>query len=88
MVAEALGCGLPVLISDKVNIWREIEQDGAGIVNTDTVEGTAKSLQSWLALGAGERDRMAALARQTFARRFTVQAMASSLLAALGVNDR
>jgi glycosyltransferase involved in cell wall biosynthesis len=31
-VAEALGCGLPALISDKVNVWREIEADGAGMV--------------------------------------------------------
>ena len=29
-VIEALACGLPVLISDKVNIWPEIEAAGAG----------------------------------------------------------
>ncbi len=31
-VVEALACGKPVLISDKVNIWREIAADGAGSV--------------------------------------------------------
>jgi glycosyltransferase involved in cell wall biosynthesis len=31
-VAEALACGLPVLVSDKVNIWREIAGDGAGLI--------------------------------------------------------
>ena len=31
-VVEALACGKPVLISDKVNIWREIEADGACLV--------------------------------------------------------
>ena len=41
-VAEALGCGTPVLISDKVNIWREIEADGAGLVDDDTVDGTSE----------------------------------------------
>ena len=80
VVAEALGCGLPVLISDKVNIWREIEADGVGIVNTDTVEGTVKTLQRWLALDVAARQKMAQQARLTFAQRFTVEAMAQSLL--------
>ncbi len=49
-VAEALGCALPVLISDKVNIWREVEADGAGIVETDTVDGAAwPTHPRWLA---------------------------------------
>ena len=29
-VAEALSVGLPALISNKVNIWRELESDRAG----------------------------------------------------------
>lgn len=31
-VAEAMACGCPVVISDQVNIWREVEQAGAGRV--------------------------------------------------------
>ena len=27
-VVEALACGIPVLISNKINIWREIVDDG------------------------------------------------------------
>lgn len=79
-VAEALGCGLPVLISNKVNIWREIEADGAGIVNPDTADGTEKSLRQWLALAAADRIKMAQQAKATFEQRFTVDAMATSLI--------
>jgi glycosyltransferase involved in cell wall biosynthesis len=81
-VAEALGCGLPVLISDKVNIWREIDADGAGLVAPDTLEGTRQALGRWLALDAAGRQRMAQQARDTFEQRYTVQAMQESLIAA------
>jgi glycosyltransferase involved in cell wall biosynthesis len=38
-VVEALACGVPVLISNKVNIWREIEEDNAGLVENDDLGG-------------------------------------------------
>jgi glycosyltransferase involved in cell wall biosynthesis len=79
-VAEALGCGVPVLISNKVNIWREIAADGAGIVNTDDAEGTEKTLRQWLAMSANARHKMAIQAKATFEQRFTVDAMAHSLI--------
>jgi len=45
---EALACGKPVLISDQVNIWREIVEDGAGLVEGDTEEGVEKLLRRFL----------------------------------------
>ena len=87
VVAEALGCGLPVLISDKVNIWREIDGDGAGFVAPDTHAGTVQNLQRWLALNADQRARMALQAHATFNQRFTVRAMADSLLQVMGVQS-
>jgi len=54
VVAEAMACGLPVIVSDKVNIWREIVSYGAGLVGKDTIDGTKDSLRRWSALTADE----------------------------------
>lgn len=48
-VVEALACGTPVLLSSKVNIWREIVQDRAGLAADDTWHGTKKLICEWLA---------------------------------------
>jgi len=78
-VAEALGCGLPVLISDKVNIWREIVQDGAGIANPDTLLGTEATLKAWIQKTPEERAAMAHQASATFNARYTIEAMTESI---------
>jgi len=83
-VAEALGCGLPVLISDKVNIWREIDSDGAGLVESDSSAGTLSLLQRWFALGEAQQIHMSQAASASFTARYTVAAMAHGLVTALG----
>jgi glycosyltransferase involved in cell wall biosynthesis len=80
VVAEALGCGKPVLVSNRVNIWREIEADGAGFVDEDSVEGTARNLRRWLALCAGGYADMSERARQCFESRFQIQHSAARLI--------
>lgn len=85
-VAEALACGLPVLITDKVNIWREIERDGAGFVGPDTVDGLASLLCQWVALSTGEREKMAIQARSTFVSRFEISGTVTSLFEILARN--
>jgi len=82
-VAEALACSLPVLISNKVNIWREIIEDGAGLVAEDTEVGTTRLLQEWLALPLPARQEMARRARRCFEDRFEIQIAANNLLEAL-----
>jgi glycosyltransferase involved in cell wall biosynthesis len=86
VIAEALGCGKSVLISDKVNIWKEVESDGAAIVNSDTLEGTYRSLRDWLALDKGEIERMRAAARESFRMRFFIDQVAADFLKMLSIH--
>jgi glycosyltransferase involved in cell wall biosynthesis len=72
-VVESLAAGRPVLITNKVNIWPEIEMDGAGLIGDDTLEGTEELLQRWLNFPQLERDAMAARAYPCFARRYSLK---------------
>jgi len=78
-VVEALACGLPVLISNKVNIWREIVRDGAGVAAEDSQEGTLELLSAWIQLDATERARMRAHAAGCFEEYFMIDAAARNL---------
>jgi glycosyltransferase involved in cell wall biosynthesis len=79
-VAEALSCQLPVLISNKVNIWREIAADQVGFVADDTLKGTQQLLREWLALGGAERRAMAHKAANCFRQRFHIDTAAINML--------
>ena len=83
VVAEAMACGRPVLISDKVNIWREVAACNAGFVAPDTLEGTRNLLKRMLALDAAERTAMGVRARACFIEHFDIRNAALSLEAVL-----
>jgi glycosyltransferase involved in cell wall biosynthesis len=72
VVAEALACGCPVLISDQVNICAEVRGGGGGLVGPDTVAGTADLLRRWNAAGADGKAAIRQRARPTFLRHFHV----------------
>ena len=78
-VAEALACGTPVLVSTKVNIWREIVEAGAGLAEPDTLEGTRRLLARWLAMTPVEQAAVAGRAEQVFHERFSLRRSAESI---------
>ncbi|MQU61112.1 glycosyltransferase, partial [Pseudomonas helleri] len=80
VVAEALACGKPVLISDKVNIWREIEEDEAGFIGADNLEGTIQNLQRWLDLTHPAYLQMSERAKASFSQRFHTQRAAKRIV--------
>ena len=82
-IAEALACGVPVLISNQINIWREIVADGCGYAEDDTLAGTRRLLERWLATSAPERQAMSQQARASFAQRFEIRRAVDSFLAVL-----
>lgn len=70
-VVEAMACCCPVVISDQVNIWREVQEEGAGlVVGLDPVE-IAKAICRVLkdkesAAEMGTRGRLAAERRYSW----------------------
>lgn len=83
-VAESLGCGVPVLISDKINIWREIQADGAGLICDDSVQGAARVLHEWIDMPDTDRAQMRARAQACFEKRFHGARFAERLLGIIG----
>ncbi|HEX4646840.1 MAG TPA: glycosyltransferase [Verrucomicrobiae bacterium] len=82
-VVEAMACGVPVLISNKVNIWREIDQDRAGLVENDDEPGAFNLLRRWFSLSTDDQQAYRAQARRCFASRFEIHQSAHSLIALL-----
>lgn len=78
-IAESLSAGVPVLITHSVNIAPEIEADGAGFAERDTVRGCIRLFERWLALNAASKVRMKSQARLTFERRYTSAGSAEDL---------
>ena len=79
-VAEALACGVPVLISDQVNIWREIQESGAGLVDSDTQAGTLRSCRRWMQLSEPVRQAMREKAERCFRERFAMEHVAARVI--------
>jgi len=83
VVAEALSCGTPVLITNKVAIWREVVESGAGMAEPNTVDGIRTLMVQWEKLSEQERAHMRELARPAFLRYFEAQKAAEALLQAI-----
>jgi glycosyltransferase involved in cell wall biosynthesis len=78
-VAEAMACGRPVLLSDKVNIAAEIARDGAGLVEVDTAAGTERLLERWIEMPTAEREAMGVRAMECFHARYDMRENAKTV---------
>lgn len=78
-VVESLACGKPVLISNQVNIWREIVDEGGGIVADDDIPGIKYLIQSWCKFTVEEKKQMGEKAKKTYFNNFSISQAAKNL---------
>jgi glycosyltransferase involved in cell wall biosynthesis len=77
-VAEALASALPVVITDQVGIWRDVDQGGAGVVTRLDVEDFSNGLDKVLG-DARTRNAMSAAARRLAEQAYGWPAVAEQL---------
>jgi glycosyltransferase involved in cell wall biosynthesis len=83
VIAEAMACGKPVLTTDKVNTWREVQDSGAGLIGNDDLDGITRLLEQFLDLSFDEKQAMGQRARLGFVEKFAIGAKGSRLMQAL-----
>lgn len=69
-VVEALACKKAVLITNKVNIYREILGWGGGLVSNDDTIGIGQILKNWMEMPEKEKNEMAQRAGELYWSRF------------------
>jgi glycosyltransferase involved in cell wall biosynthesis len=79
-VVEALLSGTPVLLSDKVNIWREVTAAKAGLVDENSEEGVCRLLTSWILMSDEDKFQYSRNSRECFERNFDHTVAAGKLL--------
>jgi glycosyltransferase involved in cell wall biosynthesis len=79
-VVEAMALARPVMITNKVNIWREIERDNAGIVVNDDIQHIAYGLRKMLMLQKEQRAIIGSNGRKSFLAQYDLANNAMHLL--------
>ncbi len=80
VITETLACGLPVVISDQVNIQRELAAAGAATVVECSADSVAAGIESALA-DTGLRRRIATLGPALVRAHYTWDAIVPTLVA-------
>jgi glycosyltransferase involved in cell wall biosynthesis len=87
-VAESLGCGCPVIVSDGVNIAADIVDAGAGIMISATIEGIHEGFARWEDLSNEARASMCTAAQRTFKERYAIEQVAYELMEKLELSKK
>lgn len=79
VVAESLSVSTPVIISNKVNIWREISYEDAGIICEDNIESLENALINWVGIGNVKKTLMMKNALECFSHNFDIEMTSKKL---------
>lgn len=71
-IVESMACGKAVLTTNKVNIWREINDNNAGLIVTDTELEIYKMMKKWLLFSQKEKEDKNICAKRTFRQFFSI----------------
>jgi glycosyltransferase involved in cell wall biosynthesis len=78
-VIEAMACGLPVVISDRVNIWRDIKAAGAGMVTACNAGEIARAITSVLS-NEESAEKMGAQGKNLVREMYSSEIVAEAML--------
>lgn len=82
-IVEALACKKAVLITDKVNIYKEIIAGGAGFAESDSLEGVKKMLIKYYSQSEEEKETMKQNAYELYSNLFSITQTAKIFLSKL-----
>jgi glycosyltransferase involved in cell wall biosynthesis len=77
VVAEACSVGLPVYLTKKVNLWREVVDTGAGVAENDDPTGIQSLVDQWMV--AEDRPQRSHAAKQCFEQRLHIDRTVENL---------
>ena len=84
VIAEALSVGTPVFLTNKVNLWREVVNCGAGIVSNDHQGGILELVHKW---SEGEHDQLVENTVSCFREKFNISQTAENIMSLFSKND-
>ena len=79
-VVESLACSKPVIISNQINIWREINDSTAGIICDDNEESLRIAMSKWFELSDEQKNDMGRNALQAYQNYFHVKAASEKMI--------
>lgn len=79
-IVEAMACKKPVLITNKVNIWREIASEESGLVANDTEDEIYLLLKNFLTLSQEEKNKIRDNAFCTYEKYFSIEKAAEKMI--------